>query len=134
RRGRSQRRPDRESSPGGADSLLRPVCVGRRRCGSPPPGEPILGTEEPHRHGGTNTMLEMLPGLTRIYEEWAEQYPDVQPLTIHCPRREKTCEDKVDLYGILAEPLEGYRLLVTCGRTELAETTSVEPRVSGSGF
>src|SRR5699024_1763997 len=73
-----------------AGAILVPLCVGRRRCGSPPPGEPILGTEEPHRHGGTNTMLEMLPGLTRIYEEWAEQYPDVQPLTIQFPPREKT--------------------------------------------
>jgi hypothetical protein len=27
-------------------------------------------------------MLEMLPGLVRIYEEWAERHPDVQPLTI----------------------------------------------------
>src|SRR5699024_1569854 len=79
-------------------------------------------------------MLEMLPGLTRIYEEWAEQYPDVQPLTIQFPPREKTSEDKGGLDGILAYPLEGHWLLVTFGLTELGEKTSEEPRVSGSGF
>ncbi|WP_026118260.1 suppressor of fused domain protein [Nocardiopsis salina] len=81
-------------------------------------------------------MLELLPGLTRIYEEWAEKYPDVQPLTIQFPARESDGEgeDRGGLDGVLAYPLEGHWLLVTFGLTELGEKTSEEPRVSGSGF
>lgn len=83
-------------------------------------------------------MLELLPGLTRIYEEWAEKYPDVQPLTIQFPARGgEDTEDgakKVGLEGVLAYPLDGHWLLVTFGLTELGEKTSQEPRVSGSGF
>lgn len=83
-------------------------------------------------------MLELMPGLTRIYEEWAEKYPDVQPLTIQFPARdEEDTEDgakKDGLDGVLAYPLDGHWLLVTFGLTELGEKTSQEPRVSGSGF
>lgn len=83
-------------------------------------------------------MLELMPGLTRIYEEWAEKYPDVQPLTIQFPARDdEDTEDgakKDGLDGVLAYPLDGHWLLVTFGLTELGEKTSQEPRVSGSGF
>lgn len=83
-------------------------------------------------------MLELMPGLTRIYEEWAEKYPDVQPLTIQFPARDgedaESGEKKGGLDGVLAYPLEGHWLLVTFGLTELGEKTSQEPRVSGSGF
>lgn len=76
-------------------------------------------------------MLEMLPGLVRIYEEWAERYPDVQPLTVQF-----AADGKRDggLDGVLAYPLDGHWLLVTFGLTELGEKTSEEPRVSGAGF
>ncbi|MFW6638490.1 suppressor of fused domain protein [Nocardiopsis algeriensis] len=76
-------------------------------------------------------MLEMLPGLIRIYEEWAERYPDVQPLTIQFAAGE-TSDGGLD--GVLAYPLDGHWLLVTFGLTELGEKTSDEPRVSGAGF
>ncbi|MFD6948774.1 aminotransferase [Nocardiopsis sp. TSRI0078] len=76
-------------------------------------------------------MLEMLPGLVRIYEEWAERYPDVQPLTIQFAVDGKQGEG---LDGVLAYPLDGHWLLVTFGLTELGEKTSEEPRVSGAGF
>ncbi|MEV2278412.1 suppressor of fused domain protein [Nocardiopsis sp. NPDC049922] len=76
-------------------------------------------------------MLEMLPGLTRIYEEWARRYPDVQPLTIQFAADGQGGEG---LDGVLAYPLEGHWLLVTFGLTELGEKTSGEPRVSGAGF
>ena len=83
-------------------------------------------------------MLELMPGLTRIYEEWAEKYPDVQPLTIQFPARDgedtESGEKKGGLDGVLAYPLDGHWLLVTFGLTELGEKTSQEPRVSGSGF
>ncbi|WP_017609179.1 suppressor of fused domain protein [Nocardiopsis xinjiangensis] len=83
-------------------------------------------------------MLELMPGLTRIYEEWAEKYPDVQPLTIQFPARDgEDTEDgakKGGLDGVLAYPLDGHWLLVTFGLTELGEKTSQEPRVSGAGF
>jgi hypothetical protein len=78
-----------------------------------------------------DAMLEMLPGLVRIYEEWAERYPDVQPLTIQfAPDGESG--DGLD--GVLAYPLDGHWLLVSFGLTELGEKTSGEPRVSGAGF
>ncbi|MBB6118454.1 hypothetical protein FHS13_000382 [Nocardiopsis algeriensis] len=73
----------------------------------------------------------MLPGLIRIYEEWAERYPDVQPLTIQFAAGE-TSDGGLD--GVLAYPLDGHWLLVTFGLTELGEKTSDEPRVSGAGF
>lgn len=76
-------------------------------------------------------MLEMLPGLTRIYEGWAEQYPDVQPLTVQFAPGD---EQDQGLHGVLAYPLDGHWLLVTFGLTELGEKTSQESRVSGAGF
>ncbi|WP_159940921.1 MULTISPECIES: suppressor of fused domain protein [unclassified Nocardiopsis] len=76
-------------------------------------------------------MLEMLPGLVRIYEEWAERYPDVQPLTIQFAA-DGNAGGGLD--GVLAYPLDGHWLLVTFGLTELGEKTSGEPRISGSGF
>ncbi|MFI6575624.1 suppressor of fused domain protein [Nocardiopsis sp. NPDC050513] len=76
-------------------------------------------------------MLEMLPGLTRIYEEWARRYPDVQPLTIQFAADGQGGEG---LDGVLAYPLEGHWLLVTFGLTELGEKTSEEKRISGAGF
>lgn len=76
-------------------------------------------------------MLEMLPGLVRIYEEWAQRYPDVQPLTIQFAPGD-TSDRGLD--GVLAYPLEGHWLLVSFGLTELGEKTSEEPRVSGAGF
>ncbi|WP_026122307.1 suppressor of fused domain protein [Nocardiopsis halotolerans] len=76
-------------------------------------------------------MLEMLPGLVRIYEEWAERYPDVQPLTIQFAADGKS---ERGLDGVLAYPLDGHWLLVSFGLTELGEKTSEEPRVSGAGF
>ncbi|WP_017606424.1 suppressor of fused domain protein [Nocardiopsis alkaliphila] len=75
-------------------------------------------------------MLEMLPGLTQIYEGWAQHHPDVRPLTIQFPARET--DGGID--GVLAYPMEGYWLLVTFGLTELGEKTSEEKRVSGAGF
>ncbi|OLT28667.1 aminotransferase [Nocardiopsis sp. CNR-923] len=76
-------------------------------------------------------MLEMLPGLVRIYEEWARVHPDVQPLTVQFAADGQGGEG---LDGVLAYPLEGHWLLVTFGLTELGEKTSGEPRVSGAGF
>ncbi|MCY9786300.1 suppressor of fused domain protein [Nocardiopsis sp. EMB25] len=76
-------------------------------------------------------MLEMLPGLTRIYEEWARTYPDVQPLTIQFAADGQGGEG---LDGVLAYPLEGHWLLVGFGLTELGEKTSEEKRISGAGF
>ncbi|MFB8770625.1 suppressor of fused domain protein [Nocardiopsis alba] len=75
-------------------------------------------------------MLEILPGLTRIYEGWAEKYPDVRPLTVQFAADGST----EGLNGVLAYPLEGHWLLVTFGLTELGEKTSEEKRVSGAGF
>ncbi|GAA1460195.1 suppressor of fused domain protein [Nocardiopsis exhalans] len=75
-------------------------------------------------------MLELLPGLTQIYEGWAQHYPDVQPLTIQFPPSDS--EQGID--GVLAYPMEGHWLLVTFGLTELGEKTSEEKRVSGAGF
>ncbi|MBR8743390.1 suppressor of fused domain protein [Nocardiopsis sp. MG754419] len=75
-------------------------------------------------------MLEMLPGLTRIYEGWAQHYPDAQPLTVQFPAGDSG--EGID--GVLAYPLDGHWLLVTFGLTELGEKTSEEKRVSGAGF
>ncbi|WP_028648821.1 suppressor of fused domain protein [Nocardiopsis sp. CNT312] len=75
-------------------------------------------------------MLELLPGLTRIYEEWAGVHPGVRPLTVQFPPG----DGDGGLNGVLAYPLEGHWLLVTFGLTELGEKTSAEPRVSGAGF
>ena len=75
-------------------------------------------------------MLEILPGLTRIYEGWADRYPDVQPLTVQF-----AADGETDgLNGVLAYPMPDHWLLVTFGLTELGEKTSEEPRVSGAGF
>ncbi|GAB3498743.1 suppressor of fused domain protein [Nocardiopsis coralliicola] len=83
-------------------------------------------------------MLEILPGLTRIYEAWAERHPDVQPLTVQfAPQaadRDGDGAQPEGLHGVLAYPLEGHWLLVSFGLTELGEKTSGEKRVSGAGF
>ncbi|WP_369696581.1 suppressor of fused domain protein [Nocardiopsis sp. YSL2] len=75
-------------------------------------------------------MLELLPGLVRIYEGWAERYPGVEPLTVQFAAD----GDKDGLDGVLAYPLEGHWLLVTFGLTELGEKTSEQSAVSGAGF
>ncbi len=86
-------------------------------------------------------MRGLLPGLTRIYEEWAGKYPDAQPLTIQFPANDGADTEggggsgkAGGLDGVLAYPLDGQWLLVTFGLTELGEKTSKEARVSGSGF
>jgi hypothetical protein len=77
-----------------------------------------------------DAMLEILPGLTRIYEGWAEHYPDVRPLTVQFAAD----GGEGGLDGVLAYPLEGHWLLVTFGLTELGEKTSEQTAVSGAGF
>ncbi|GAB2519294.1 hypothetical protein HNR10_003484 [Nocardiopsis aegyptia] len=80
--------------------------------------------------GGHDTMLELLPGLVRIYEGWAERYPGVEPLTVQFAPD----GDQGGLNGVLAYPLEDHWLLVTFGLTELGEKTSEQTAVSGAGF
>jgi len=112
------------------------ACGGRRRTAGGqaapdrPRGPPTTVTATTDLESD-DAMLEMLPGLVRIYEEWAERYPDVQPLTVQFAA---DGESGAVLDGVLAYPLDGHWLLVSFGLTELGEKTSGEARVSGAGF
>lgn len=74
---------------------------------------------------------DLLPGLVRIYEEWEQHHPGVEPLTVQFAAGGES-ESAVD--GVLSYPLDDHWLLVTFGLTELGEKTSPEPKVSGAGF